>query len=76
MSKLEGLYSRLNLDGDVPDRARPRTFFKRRRVWGPDRVPSTLVKNLQRALVGVLFCGVAAAVFYFGHQFFTALNGG
>lgn len=75
MSKLDGVYTRLNLDGPVPERARPTAMFHRDRVWGPDRVPSTFKKKLMRVLVPIGFVAITAVVFFVGHLFFKALNG-
>lgn len=74
MSDPEGLYSRLNLDGGVPDRAKAKTFTQREREWGPDRVPSTFVKMVMRILVPIGFLFTAAVLIYFGHEFFVALR--
>lgn len=75
MSKLEGLYSGLNQDGGVPERAKAKSFLHRDREWGPDRVPSTFMKKLMRVLVPIGFVLMAAILIFVGHQFFVALKG-
>ncbi|WP_028708590.1 hypothetical protein [Propionicicella superfundia] len=75
MSKLDGLYSGLNLDGGVPERAKAKTFRRRNREWGPERVPSTFMKKLMRVLVPIGFVIMAAVVIFVGYQFFMALKG-
>lgn len=74
MSDPEGLYSRLNLDGGVPERAKAKTFFERNREWGPDRVGSTLGKKVMRVLVPIGFLIMSAIVIYVGYTYFTALQ--
>lgn len=76
MSDPAGLYSRLNLDGGVPERAKAKTFLRRDRAWGPDRVPSTFAKKAQRVVAPIVFAITAAIVIYVGYTFFTALTGG
>ncbi len=67
--KLDGLISNLNLNGEAHHRALPK-----KGIWGPDRVPSTLVKNLMRIGVGLALIVMAAIVFWVGWIFFDALH--
>lgn len=69
MDKLDGLVTNHNLDGDAAQRARPK-----KGVWGPDRVPSRLLKNIMRIAVPIVFIIIVAVLFWVGVMFFDALH--
>lgn len=68
--KLDGLITNHNLDGDASQRALPK-----KGSWGPDRVPSRLVKNIVRIGVVVGLLVMAAVVFWVGLSFFDTIKG-
>ena len=67
--KLDGLITNHNLDGEAPTRALPK-----KGIWGPDRVPSRLLKNVIRIGVVVALLAITAVVFWVGWMFFEALQ--
>lgn len=67
--KLDGLITNHNLDGDTAARALPK-----KGIWGPDRVPSRLLKNILRIGVVVALLAITTVVFWVGWMFFEALQ--
>lgn len=63
-----GLFTDLNLNGDTPLRVRPKLG-----AWGPQRVPSTRRKKIQRVLAPIVFVLVLAGVVALGYLFFRAV---
>lgn len=64
-----GVFSDLDLSGDIPLRARPRLGR------GPQQVHSTRLKNLIRVIVPVASVAIAVGLFLLGRMFYLMLTG-
>lgn len=63
------VFSKLDLDGDTPLRARPRLGS-----WGPLRVPTTRAKRWQRVLVPIVAVGLAVGLFFLARLFYLMIT--
>ena len=65
-----GFFTNLNLDGQTPERTRPRVGEKQ---WAPNGVPTTKRKKVQRVLAPVAFVVALAVLVGVGYYFFRIL---
>ena len=64
------IFSDLKLDGQTPVRAQPG-----RGEWGPNGVPTTRWKKIQRILIPIVVTAIAVGLFFLGRMFYLILTG-
>ena len=65
-----GFFTNLDLDGQTPERTRPRVGEKQ---WAPTGVPTTKRKKVQRVLAPIAFVVALAVLVGVGYYFFRIL---
>lgn len=64
------VFSDLNLNGKAPTRAQAG-----RGSWGPNGVPTTRWKKIQRIIVPIITVAICVALFFLGRMFYLMLTG-